>query len=77
MSDPAIEVERAAVVRAAVRGLAPELTARAAEGDSLRTLPEGLVEQMKPAGLFRLALPHSLGSLDLDPATLELNCSRS
>jgi alkylation response protein AidB-like acyl-CoA dehydrogenase len=54
----------------AARELAPELSARAAEGEALRTMPPDLVARAKRAGLFRLALPRSLGGFELDPATL-------
>ncbi len=55
---------------AAARALAPELSARAGEGDALRTMPADLVESAKRAGLFRLGLPSALGGLELDPASI-------
>lgn len=51
------------------RHFAPELSARAAEGEALRTMPADLVDRLKRSGLFRLHLPRSLGGLELDPAT--------
>jgi alkylation response protein AidB-like acyl-CoA dehydrogenase len=55
-------------IRDAVRQLAPELSARAVEGEALGTMPADLADRAKQAGLFRLALPRSLGGLELDPA---------
>src|SRR5437879_159081 len=52
---------------AAARGLAPRLSARAGEADRLRTLPPDLVAAARAAGLFRLAMPRSLGGLELPP----------
>jgi alkylation response protein AidB-like acyl-CoA dehydrogenase len=60
--------EREAVLKAA-RSLAPVLSARAEEGERLRTMPADLVERVKAAHLFGLGLPRSLGGLELDPAT--------
>ena len=42
--------------------------ARAREGEAMRTMPADLVELAKSAGLFRIAMPRSLGGLDLEPA---------
>jgi alkylation response protein AidB-like acyl-CoA dehydrogenase len=61
--------EREAVLRAADE-LAPVLSARAGEGEALRTMPGDLAATAKRAGLFRLALPKSLGGLELDPLTI-------
>jgi indole-3-acetate monooxygenase len=52
------------------RRLAPELSARATEGEALRSMPTDLVARVKQAGLFRLALPHSLGGFELNPSGL-------
>jgi indole-3-acetate monooxygenase len=52
------------------RGFAPEITARAREGEELRTMPDDLVHKTKAAGLFRLGLPRSLGGFELDPASI-------
>ena len=61
--------ERAAVLTATEK-FASDVAARAGEGDELRTMPADLVAAAKEAGLFRLALPRSLGGLELDPATI-------
>jgi alkylation response protein AidB-like acyl-CoA dehydrogenase len=61
--------DRETVLEAA-RELAPELAARAAEGEALRTMPADLAARAKGTGLFRLALPRALGGLELDPATI-------
>jgi alkylation response protein AidB-like acyl-CoA dehydrogenase len=53
------------VVMAAAKALAPELSARAGEGEALRTMPPDLVAKAKAEGLFRLALPRSLGGLGI------------
>ncbi len=52
------------------RELAPDFSARAPEGEALRTMPSDLVARVKDGGLFRLALPRSLGGLELDPLTI-------
>jgi indole-3-acetate monooxygenase len=62
-------LERRLLLQAA-RGFVPELSARAREGESLRTMPADLVGRLKSAGLFRLALPRSLGGFELDPLTI-------
>jgi alkylation response protein AidB-like acyl-CoA dehydrogenase len=49
--------------------LAVDLRARADETDRLRTVPADLIARAKAAGLCRLALPASLGGLELDPLT--------
>jgi alkylation response protein AidB-like acyl-CoA dehydrogenase len=38
-----------------------EFRARAREGEEMRTMPSDLVELAKSAGLFRLAMPRSMG----------------
>lgn len=48
----------------------PELAARAGEGDRLRTMPPDLVVRLREAGLFRMAVPRSLGGHQLDPASV-------
>ena len=52
------------------REFVPEFSARASEGESLRTMPGDLVDRVESAGLFRLALPRSLGGFELDPLTM-------
>jgi indole-3-acetate monooxygenase len=61
--------ERARVLLAA-QDLAPDLSARASGAEALRTMPDDLVARVREAGLFRMALPASLGGLELDPVTL-------
>ena len=48
----------------------PQLRDRAAEGDTLRTMPPDLASGLKATGLFRLALPASLGGWEADPFTI-------
>jgi indole-3-acetate monooxygenase len=50
--------------------LAPEFRARAAEGETNRTMPADLAAKVKEAGLFRLSLPASLGGWEADPITI-------
>jgi alkylation response protein AidB-like acyl-CoA dehydrogenase len=47
----------------AVRELAPAITARAAEIETARRLPQDLLAELKAAGCFRLILPQSHGGL--------------
>ena len=49
---------------AAVRGLKPEVAARAREVETARRLPADLAGKMAEAGLFRLYLPRSLGGAE-------------
>ncbi|HEV2068958.1 MAG TPA: acyl-CoA dehydrogenase family protein [Acidimicrobiales bacterium] len=46
--------------------------ARAVAGDAeqLRTMPRDLVEEVRAEGLFRMAMPASLGGLELDPIAI-------
>ena len=48
------------------RQLAPLIRASAAETDAQRELPRPLFEAMADAGLFRLALPRTLGGFEMD-----------
>ncbi len=48
------------------RKLAPLIRASAAESDAQRELPRPLFEAMADAGLFRLALPRTLGGFEMD-----------
>jgi indole-3-acetate monooxygenase len=50
--------------------LASEFRARAAEGETNRTMPADLAAKVKKAGLFRLSLPASLGGWEADPITI-------
>jgi indole-3-acetate monooxygenase len=52
------------------RALVPELAARAAEAEARRTMPADLVAAARRAGLFRMAVPRSLGGLELDPVSI-------
>ncbi len=61
--------QRARVIGAAVE-LAPDFSARASEAELLRTMPDDLVARVRAGGLFRMALPSSLGGLELDPVTI-------
>jgi alkylation response protein AidB-like acyl-CoA dehydrogenase len=51
------------------RELAPKIRAAADEIEAERELPRGLFEALADAGLFRLALPRSLGGTELDLPT--------
>lgn len=66
----ACTVEPATAALQAARALAPEIRARAREGERLRTMPSDLADRIEAAGLFALGLPRSLGGLELDPATI-------
>src|SRR6185503_1189989 len=48
------------------RKLAPMIRASAPETDALRELPRPIFEAMADAGLFRLALPRTLGGFEMD-----------
>ncbi len=50
--------------------LAPLLTEQARQAEDLRTMPPHVVEACAAAGLFRMALPKSLGGLECDPLTI-------
>lgn len=54
----------------AARKLAPVLSERAAEGEAGRTMPADLVEQVRAAGLFHMAMPEALGGPPEPPATI-------
>jgi alkylation response protein AidB-like acyl-CoA dehydrogenase len=60
-------LDRGRAVLAAARALAPRLSERAGEADQLRTMPPDLVADARAAGLFRLAMPRTLGGLELPP----------
>lgn len=55
---------------ASARLLAPELDARAREGEDLGTMPADLVDRIRTAGLFRMIQPRALGGMELPPADL-------
>lgn len=57
-----------------------ECRARADEAEMLRTMPADLVAMAKAAGLFRMAMPASLGGLELEPVAImrvieDLSCA--
>lgn len=64
-ADPAVQL-----VLDAVEKLIPEFEARAVEAETLRTMPPDLSAMVKSAGLFRLALPRTLGGMELDLETI-------
>jgi alkylation response protein AidB-like acyl-CoA dehydrogenase len=54
-------------VSPAIRALLPTIAARAAEGEARRTMPTDLVDALRRAGVFRVAVPRALGGLELGP----------
>jgi alkylation response protein AidB-like acyl-CoA dehydrogenase len=52
------------------KGLAPLLRERAAEGEAARTMPADVVEKVREAGLFHLAMPAALGGPPEEPDTV-------
>lgn len=52
---------------AAARALAPEIAAKAQEIEAARRLPEDIAQTMARAGLFRAALPKSVGGHECPP----------
>jgi alkylation response protein AidB-like acyl-CoA dehydrogenase len=50
--------------------LAPLLSEHATHAEQLRTMPRHVAEACAGAGLFKLALPKSLGGLECDPLTI-------
>jgi indole-3-acetate monooxygenase len=55
---------------AAARALAPELSARGQEAETLGTMPADLVARVREAGLFRAVQPRALGGFELAPAPI-------
>jgi indole-3-acetate monooxygenase len=51
-------------------GLAPLLSSHALEAEKQRTMPQNVADACAAAGLFKLALPRSLGGLECDPLTI-------
>lgn len=52
------------------QSLAPLLRERAAEGEAANTMPADVVEKVREAGLFHLAMPASLGGPPEEPETI-------
>jgi indole-3-acetate monooxygenase len=50
--------------------LAAQFSSRARESEQIATLPGDLVAEAKAAGVFTMAMPKSLGGLEVEPATL-------
>lgn len=65
----AITVEAGSIIRDAA-ALAPLLSEHAARAEELRTMPRHVVDACAAAGVFKLALPRSLGGLECDPLTI-------
>ena len=55
---------------AAATALAAELSARAGEGERLRTMPADIVARLRDTGMFGLATPRSLGGAELPAAEI-------
>jgi alkylation response protein AidB-like acyl-CoA dehydrogenase len=55
---------------AAARDLAPVVRAAAIQAEAERRLPASLVAALRDAGLFRMAVPRSLGGPEVDPITV-------
>jgi len=55
---------------ATARGFGEAIAARATEIEEARRLPADLAREMARAGLFRIALPRSLGGAELPPAEI-------
>src|SRR4051794_21334594 len=66
----AVIADPAGEILAAAHDLSAELSARAGEGEALRTMPADVAARLKTAGFFRMSLPKSLGGLELDPLTV-------
>lgn len=64
---PAVSLSHGDDSIAVARSLAPEITRRADDAEALGTLPLGLVECLRAAGIFRASQPRSLGGLEMAP----------
>jgi alkylation response protein AidB-like acyl-CoA dehydrogenase len=70
---PGLAILSAKRLLADIRGLAPDITSRAAEIEAGRRIPPDLVEALRSIGVFRMFVPQSHGGLELDlPAALEI-----
>jgi indole-3-acetate monooxygenase len=49
-----------------VRALLPEISERSAEFESLRRIPRDVVDKLRAAGCFRMAVPRAFGGAELD-----------
>src|SRR5215469_3713842 len=58
--------KNARLALAAARALGPALSAASDEIERERRLPPAIVEQLKRAGMFRMAMPAAWGGLELD-----------
>jgi indole-3-acetate monooxygenase len=58
-----------ATILDAARALAPQIRGAAEEIERERRLPLPLVQAMKDAGIFRMAMPHAWGGPEVDPLT--------
>jgi alkylation response protein AidB-like acyl-CoA dehydrogenase len=56
-------------LRAAVRALTPAIAAARPQFDTLRRLPDDLVQTLAETGVFRMVVPRSAGGLEVDPFT--------
>jgi len=57
----------------AVRALAPKISARAAEIEAARRLPQDLLAELTAAGIFRMLTPKSHGGMEIDfPTSMEI-----
>jgi indole-3-acetate monooxygenase len=57
-------------VLSAARALAPQITGKADEIEAARRLPPEIAQAMAKAGLFRVALPKSIGGHEAHPAVI-------
>jgi alkylation response protein AidB-like acyl-CoA dehydrogenase len=79
-ADPPVQAKRvarkatngttAAMLVDVAAGFAPMIRAYGAEIERERRLPAPLVEMLGRAGFFRMAVPRSLGGLEVDPVTM-------
>jgi alkylation response protein AidB-like acyl-CoA dehydrogenase len=70
---PGLAILSAKRLLADIRGLAPDITSRAAEIEAGRRIPPDLVEALRSIGVFRMFVPQSHGGMELDlPAALEV-----
>jgi 3-hydroxy-9,10-secoandrosta-1,3,5(10)-triene-9,17-dione monooxygenase len=63
------EAPNAEELRARAEALLPQLSARTAEAERLRRVPEQTIADLQAAGLFRLLQPRRWGGFEVDPQT--------